>query len=630
MRKHGYSVLILGFMAVLQACVSPSKNSGNTLIPVEDFFKNPDKDQFTINPSGTALAFLQSYKNRMNVYIRLLPSKAEKQLTFDTVNNIRDFDWFNDTTLLIQRDSANDLSFHVYSLVTTSSQLKDLTPFPNTRSDFHILEKDQENIIIYNNKRRADVSDVYRLNMSTGKLTLIEENNDFSRQRLFDHNDQFRIAIATDGVNKIIKYRSNENSPFLPIMVADFKDSFEPVGFDAQNKNIYCISSIGRDKEALVLFDPERKKEIQVIYENPQHSVRYVTFSSISCKPMLVAYSDWKTRLVVLNDSLQSAFNTLEEEFPNYELSISSLDAKEDNYVVRTYDAESMGSYYLYNVRSKQIEKLGDRAPWLNENALAKVKPIRFKAADGLQLSGYLTIPRFKESKNLPLIVFPHSFFSSDNWSFSPIAQFFANRGYAVLQVNFRGSLGFGKAFAEAGYRQWGLKMQTDLDDGVRELIRQGVVDSSRVAIYGFDYGGFAALNALIQQPELYRCAIDLNGYTNLFTFLRDIPPYIKPYQEMIYKIIGHPEKDAAMFREVSPSFHIDKIKAPLLIAQGGKDHLINTKECDELVKDMQKRGIDVTYFYREDEGHFFRNEENKLAFFKEVERFLNKHMNAD
>jgi dipeptidyl aminopeptidase/acylaminoacyl peptidase len=237
-------------------------------------------------------------------------------------------------------------------------------------------------------------------------------------------------------------------------------------------------------------------------------------------------------------------------------------------------------------------------------------------------------LPHGKEPKNLPVVLLVHGGpWVRDNWVYSPETQFLANRGYAVLKINYRGSTGYGRKFWEASFKQWGKKMQDDLTDGVKWLINKGIADPKRVAIYGGSYGGYAALAGLAFSPAIYACGIDYVGVSNMFTFMKSIPPYWKPYLEMMYEMVGHPEKDVELLREASPVYHVDKIRAPLFIAQGRKDPRVNVNESDQMVKALKERGIDVPYMVKDNEGHGFRNEENRFEFYEAMEKFLDKHL---
>ena len=308
-----------------------------------------------------------------------------------------------------------------------------------------------------------------------------------------------------------------------------------------------------------------------------------------------------------------------------------STNEDEDLFVVRAVNDRTRPVFYLYDVKSGDLTKLADSAPWLKADDLAEVKPIEYKSRDDLTIHGYLTLPKGRVPKNLPVVVNPHGGpWARDQWGFDPETQFLANRGFAVLQMNFRGSTGYGRKFWEASFKQWGQTMQNDITDGVNWLIDQGIADPKRVAIYGGSYGGYAVLAGITKNPDLYAAAVDYVGVSNLFTFMNTIPPYWKPMLDMFHEMVGDPEKDKQLLRENSPVLNADKIKTPLFVAQGAKDPRVNINESNQIVDALKKRGVDVEYMVKENEGHGFHNEENRFAFYEAMEKFLEKHLSPE
>ena len=282
----------------------------------------------------------------------------------------------------------------------------------------------------------------------------------------------------------------------------------------------------------------------------------------------------------------------------------------------------------MFDATTGSLTKLVDVAPWLKEDQLAHMKPIEYQSRDGLTIHGYLTLPLGREAKNLPVVINPHGGpWFRDTWGFNPEVQFLANRGYAVLQMNFRGSTGYGRKFWEASFKQWGQKMQDDITDGVQWLVKQGIADPKRVAIYGGSYGGYATLAGVTFTPDLYAAAVDYVGVANMFTFMKTIPPYWKPFLDQMHAMVGDPEKDKALLEAASPVMHADKIKTPLFVAQGAHDPRVNKAESDQMVAALKKRGVDVEYMVKENEGHGFHNEENRFDFYEAMEKFLAKYL---
>ncbi|HWD16725.1 MAG TPA: S9 family peptidase, partial [Casimicrobiaceae bacterium] len=313
-----------------------------------------------------------------------------------------------------------------------------------------------------------------------------------------------------------------------------------------------------------------------------------------------------------------------------YEVTLQSVTDDESRMIVAATNDRTQGARYLYDRTADSLTKLGDVAPWLPEAKMAAMKPIQYKTRDGLTVDGYLTLPNGVEPAKLPVVVNPHGGpWARDGWGFNPEVQFLANRGYAVLQINYRGSTGYGRKFWEASFKQWGFAMQDDITDGVHWLIKQGIADPKRICIYGGSYGGYATLEGLVKTPDLYACGVDYVGVANLFTFMKTIPPYWKPFLAMMHQMVGDPEKDKERLAAASPALNADRIKAPLLIAQGARDPRVNKDESDQMVAALSKRGIDVPYLVKDNEGHGFHNEENQFDFYEAMEKFLAKYLGS-
>ena len=417
---------------------------------------------------------------------------------------------------------------------------------------------------------------------------------------------------------------------FETILTTNFKESIYPLFFTFDNKYIYAASNLGRDKSAIVKYDIANGKELKVLYEHPEVDVYGLSYSKKRKELTSISYTTWKRQREFLDKDVEALYKRLEKELgTDLEIVITGMNKNEDKFLVRTYSDRSLGAYYFYDLNSDNLSKLADVSPWLNEDDMVEMKPISYKSRDGLTINGYLTLPKGKEPKNLPVVINPHGGpWARDGWGFNPEVQFLANRGFAVLQMNFRGSTGYGKAFWEASFKQWGKKMQDDITDGVQWLIEEGIADPDRIGIYGGSYGGYATLAGLVFTPDLYTCGVDYVGVSNLFTFFNSIPPYWKPHLEKWYEMVGNPEKDSLLLVEISPVFHVDKIKAPLFVAQGKHDPRVNIEESNQIVEALKKKGIDVPYMVKEDEGHGFHNEENRFDFYEAMEKFLVKHLN--
>jgi len=601
-------------------------------IPLEDFFKNPEKTAYALSPNGEYLAFLAPYKNRKNIFVQRIGSDTVQQLTAVEDRDLSGYFWANNDRLVYVRDNGGDENYHLFSVSRDGQSKKDLTPFDNVRVEvIDILENDDEHLIIGMNKCNPQVFDPFRLNISTGEMTQIAENPGNISQWMTDHDGQLRVATVTDGVNTSILYRRTEEEDFKVVLTTSFKETVYPMYFDFDNsETVYALSNLGRDKTAVVKLNIATGEELDVIFEHPEVDVSYMSYSKKRKVPTTISYVTWKREHKFVDKKVEELYARLERDLGEYEVVIASTNKAENKFMVRTYSDRSLGAYYFYDLEKDELKKIADVSHWLKEDDLCEMKPVEYQSRDGLTIHGYLTLPKGVPAKNLPVVVNPHGGpWARDAWTFNPEVQFLANRGFAVLQMNFRGSTGYGRQFWEASFKQWGLKMQDDVTDGVNWLVEQGIGDPKRIAIYGGSYGGYCTLAGITFTPDLYACAVDYVGVSNLFTFMETIPPYWEIYLKMLHEMVGDPDNpvDSARMRATSPVFHVDKIKAPLLIAQGAKDPRVNQAESDQMVAALKKNGVAVEYILKENEGHGFYNEENRFEFYGKMEAFLEKHM---
>ncbi len=602
---------------------------GQKKIPLKDFFRNPDKSAYQISPDGKYISYLGPYKKRMNIYVRPIDSEKAKRVTNVTDRDLGGYFWKSGSRLIYLKDNGGDENYHLYAVNADGSNLKDLTPFEGVMAGFvDELEDNDNEMLIQLNKDNREIFDVYRLNVNTGEMVKIAQNPGNITGWVTDHDGKLRIAVTTDGVYSSLLYRETEKDTFRSVLTTNFKASVNPLFFDFDNKSIFMSSNLGRDKSAIIKFDPEGATELGVIFEHPEVDAGNLYYSHKRKVLTAVTFTTWKTQRKFLDGQTLEIFENLKMLLPGYEISLTSTTKDENTFIVRTYSDRSLGAYYIYTFSTNKLVPIGQVSPWLKEEELVEMKPITFRSRDGLVINGYLTLPKGVDAKNLPVVVNPHGGpWARDHWGFNPEVQFLANRGYAVLQINFRGSTGYGRNFWEISFKQWGLAMQDDITDGVKWLIKEGIADPKRVAIYGGSYGGYATLAGIAYTPELYAAAVDYVGVSNLLTFMKTIPPYWKPYLEMMYEMVGNPETEETQMKAVSPVFHVDKIKTPLFVAQGAKDPRVNINESNQIVEALKKRGVKVEYMVKENEGHGFSNEENQFAFYKAMEKFLKKHL---
>lgn len=619
----GIMLIMIGFTGCRQ------KESPAPLIPMEDFFKDPESAGYRISPNGEMIIFRASHMGRMNVFVRKLGDTISTPITRETERSIYNAFWESDNRIIFTKDIGGDENMHVLSVKPDGTGLVDHTPFEKVRSEvLDILEERPEELLITSNKRNPQIFDVYLLNTLTGELKMVAENPGNITGWITDHDGKIRAAVTADGVNTSILYRDTEQDKFTSVITTSFKETLNPVLFTFDNKNLYCLSDLGRDKTAVVEFDPKTAKEINVLFESNEANVVGLDYSKLR-KVLTVAYYETDKLHKHYMDSLTKQIETkIQVQIPDYLFEIAFKSKDETRLLAYAYSDKYYGGYYFYDVKTGNFEKLADMMPWLKEEHMAVMKPITYQSRDGLTIPGYLTLPKGIEPSNLPVVINPHGGpWHRDSWGFNPEVQFLANRGYAVLQMNFRGSTGYGKKFWEASFKQWGRTMQDDITDGVKWLINEGIADSSRIAIYGGSYGGYATLAGITLTPELYACAVDYVGVSNMFTFMNTIPPYWEPLRQMFYEMVGDPVKDSLMLAEVSPVFHVDRIRCPLFVAQGANDPRVNINESNQIVESLKARGITVEYMVKDNEGHGFYNQENQFDFYRAMEKFLASHL---
>jgi dipeptidyl aminopeptidase/acylaminoacyl peptidase len=622
------SVLATVCLILLGVSCAP-KQTAPRVIPMEDFFRNPEKTAFALSPMGDYVAFLQPWQSRLNIHVQKIGEASAVRVTDATERDIAGFFWASNSRLAYVQDKGGDENFRLYAVNPDGSARLDLTPFDKVRVDLiDDLRDDDDHVVIQMNRRDPRFMDAYRVNVLTGEMEMIAENPGNIVGWQTDHAGNLRVAVTSDGVDTSLLYRDTEKDPFTTLATLSFKDTLQPLFFTYDDKNLYVSSNLGRDKAAIYEYDVKAKKLGRLIFEHPDVDVDTLLRSEKRKIYTGVSYFTDKRGYEFFDETRNNIQQDLESKLPGLEVSLAGTDKEETKALVRTYSDRSLGAYYYYDLKTRELTKLADVSPWLNENELAEMKPISYQARDGLTIHGYLTLPAGVKPENLPVVVNPHGGpWARDYWTYNPEVQFLANRGYAVLQPNFRTSLGYGRTFWEAGFKQWGLKIQDDISDGVQWLISQGIADPKRIGIYGGSFGGYATLAGLAFTPDLYACGVDYVGVSNLFTLMKTVPPYWEPMRRMMYEMVGDPEKDKDLYERISPLFHADNIRVPVLVAQGANDPRVNKAESDQIVAALKKKGIEVEYMVKENEGHGFHNEENRFDFYRAMEKFLGSHL---
>ncbi len=620
----------------LQELIANSK--GDFKYSVEDFFRNPEKTRYQLSPDGTHFSYMGPYERRQNIFVQKIGEEKATRITSETDRDISGYFWANDNRILYIKDNGGDENFQLYAVDKDGENDKDLTPFEKVRIQIiDELEDIEDEIIIGMNKNNPQLFEPYRINIESGEYKQLAENTNPMEPIdgwMTDHEGKLRIASKiVGGTNTVLMYRDNEDEPFRDVIKTDFRESIQPLFFEFDNGNtVYATSNLNRDKSVIIKFDMSKGEEIgDIIFSHPDVDVSNLNYSKKRKVLTSIAYNTTKYQFHYLDEEREATAKRLESELGDYERWITSMNKAEDKFMIRTYSDRSLGAYYFYDKNTDKLEKIADVSPWIDENDMAVMKPVQYKSRDGLTINGYLTLPKVKNQTKLPVIINPHGGpWHRDGWGFNPEVQLMASRGYAVFQMNFRGSTGYGRDFWEKSFKQWGKTMQDDITDGVNWLVKEGIADEERVAIYGGSYGGYATLAGVTFTPDLYTCAVDYVGVSNLFTFMKTIPPYWEPYLEMMYTMVGDPEKDSTLMAAASPALHTDKIKTPLFVIQGANDPRVNIDEADQIVRSLRERNIDVPYMVKYDEGHGFHNEENRFESYKAMVGFFAKHLKPD
>lgn len=617
------------------------------LINREIFFGNPQIAGAKLSPDGKFLAFEKPLNGVMNVWVKRIeePFEAARPVTADTNRPIPGYFWSRDGRYILYiQDKGGNENFHVYAVDPAAVTAKDksvpparnLTPFEKVQVRLYALpKKTPDSIIVGLNDRNPQLHDVYRLNLTTGKRELLIKNDQNIASWTADLDGNIRLAVrqTSDGGTEVLRV---EGEKLVPVYTCSFEETCSPVRFHKDGKRVYMVTNKGNDVNLtrLVLFNPETQ-ESEVVDVDPQKEVDFGSpvFSEATDELIATAYIGDRLRIYPKNEEFARDLAFLKQNLPDGDLNLQSVTKDDRMWLVSVQSDVDPGSTYLFNRETRKIEKLYESRPELPEEHLASMRPIRYKARDGREIPAYLTTPKGVEPRNLPVVVLPHGGpWARDTWGYNPFVQFLANRGYAVLQPNFRGSTGYGKAFLNAGNEEWGTgAMQHDITDGVKYLIEQGIADPKRVGIFGASYGGYATLAGLAFTPDLYAAGISYVGPSNIITLIQTIPPYWEPIKKIFTLRVGDPNnpQDRERLIEQSPLFSAKQIEAPLLVIQGANDPRVKKAESDQIVVALRDLERDVQYIVAPDEGHGFRGETNQLAVTAAIERFFARHLNG-
>lgn len=623
-RFHFAAMLIAVLLSTAPAAVRADLPP---LIPRAVLFGNPEKAAPAISPDGTMLAYLAPSNGVLSIWVRTVGGSDDRVVATDPARPIRNVIWQPDSRhVLYQQDKGGNENFHVYQTDIATKQTRDLTPFGDkVRSDIEGVDpRFPKVMLVSSNKRDPRVFDVYRVNFATGAATLDTRNPGTIGGWVEDNNFIVRAALQDnpDGSNEIL-VRSDSSAPWHALLKAGPDDQIAPVAFSADNHLLYVSSSVGANSTRLLRYDV-RNGANSVVASDPTYDVGAPLVDAATRKLVAVAFQRDRTEWEILDPAYAQDFDALRKLHAG-DIGFLSSTANGRRLIVAYVVDNGPVSYYSYDRTTKQGTLLFVSRPALLNYQLASMQPITYRASDGLTIHGYLTLPVGMPPKNLPMVLFVHGGpWARDLWGYNGYVQWLANRGYAVLQPNFRGSTGYGKAFLNAGNREWAGTMHQDLIDAKNWAVGQGYADPQKVAIMGGSYGGYAVLAGVAFSPDAFTAGVDIVGPSNLNTLLQSIPPYWSTTRATFALRMGD---TVAFLNSQSPLFKADQIKVPLLIGQGANDPRVNERESDQIVAAMRKNKEPVEYVVFPDEGHGFARPENNRRFNAEVEAFLGKYL---
>jgi dipeptidyl aminopeptidase/acylaminoacyl peptidase len=633
-----FSVLIIGALA------APVWAQAPPLIDRELFFGDPEIAGAQISPDGAYIAFIKPFKGTRNVWVKKTgdPFTNAKPITADTKRPIPAYFWSRDGKyILFVQDKAGDENYNVYAVNPADAPAagqdvptaRNLTDVKGVRAAiFAVPRSEPDAIYVGLNDRDPAWHDLYKVKISTGERTLVRKNTERITAFVFDLKDQLRLAAraAENGDTEVLRVDADK---FTKVYSCGVFESCGPIRYHKDGERVYFQTNKGSDVDLvrLELFNPTTGKE-EVVESDPLKRVDFgnAVFSEVSDELIATSYEDERERIYWKDKGFEADYKNLQKQLPGKEINFGSSTKDEKLWLISANADTDPGSTYLFDRSTKKLTLQYQIREKLNRAYLAPMKPVKYPSSDGLEIPAYLTLPKGVEAKNLPAIIVPHGGpWGRDTWGYNAFSQFLANRGYAVLQPNFRASTGYGKKFLDAGNKQWGEKMQDDVTWGAKYLIAQGIADPKRIGIMGGSYGGYATLAGVTFTPDLYAAAVSIVGPSNLITLLESIPPYWEQIRKVFYERMGDPntpEGKAQLLRQ-SPLSAAAKIKTPLLVVQGANDPRVNKRESDQIVIALRDRGFPVEYLVAPDEGHGFARPVNNMAMFAAAEKFLAKYL---
>ncbi len=602
------------------------------LIPRSLLFGNPNKIHPRISPDGIHLAYLAPAEGVLNIWIRTLSGIDDRALTHDTDRPVRLYWWSHDNThILYLQDVGGDEDLRLYAVNLATGQTRDVIPFPRVQVRLIAADKNHpDDLLVAVNHENSRLHDAYHLHLPTGTCTLVAKNPGDVNQWLADPHFVVRGAwvMRSDGGTELRVRDDMKGGAWRTVGMWDKEDASVsyPIGFSANGASIYLIDARDANTSCLIRLDLANGHR-DVIAADPQYDISTVLVHPDTHAPQAALFSRVRTEWLILDDTLCADLAAMQLLNPG-NLSVVSRDDADRTWTIGFTTDNGPAAYYAFDRETKTATFLFTDYPELEPYTLAAMEPFAYTARDGLNIHGYLSFPPSVERFRLPTVLLVHGGpWTRDEWGFRPEAQWLANRGYLCVQVNFRGSSGYGKTFLSAGNREWGAKMHDDLVDAVEWVVNCGYADLTRLGIMGTSYGGYAALVGATFTPHLFRCAVDVVGPSNLITLMRTIPSYWSPMLAIFRQRIGDPDTNEEFLKSRSPLFKVDCIRIPVLIAQGANDSRVKRAESDQIVAAMEHNGVEYEYIVFPDEGHRFAKPENRLQFYAAVEKFLAKHL---
>lgn len=623
-------------------------------LPVETFFRNYEHNEALLSPGGDFLGVLAPDGNRIGLAVVDLKNKSAHWAFADKYADVNNFIWITTNRLGFRLSHEGSVESGLMAVDHDGKRSERLmgardnvgrrlavgwgTQFlsllPHSADEFLVTSLDRTRPA--DSQTTLHFADVYRMNFFTGSKSLEVKNPGHVIQWVIDQHGVLRAGLALDQTKLQVFYRDNASTPWEKIAEYNYdEDAIVPIGFAEDNRTLLVSWRGGEDHTALYTFDPKAKKVLGLAFRHPDVDIGSAIFSDANQLVGIICQTD-RPEVYWFRPKLASLQQAVDKALTNSFNLLVSISRDQSLVLVLAGSDRTPGAYYLLHTQTMRLEKLFERAEWIHPEEMAEMTPIQYKARDGLTIHGYLTLPKESSGKNLPLIVNPHGGpHWRDVWGFDPDVQFLANRGYAVLRVNFRGSTGYGRAFLEAGNREWGLKQQDDISDGVKWAIERGIADPKRICIFGASYGGFAALRGLETTPELYRCGISYAGVIDIETTLRhhldwammNPVPRLKIEEAAILEMLGEKKTEKDHWKDISPISRIDDVQVPVFLAYSEYDSRVPIGPARTLAKELKKRGKLYDFMVKDNEDHGFSQEENKIALWKKVDEFLKTTM---